>query len=496
VDGVTGIWSPEDGKLVRKTFLTTGAIQNRGFFGSGVGVINKEGLYIRSDINRLSNVLNSEIFKILNALHPYAAIGNIGYTKNDNPIKTDVEPIRLEHKSESKYEFAITMDGDVVQPLRNELKKELEDDFKFNTKNVTELAGDLLYKYVMEDGVSFEAGKRFVDRLHGGSTYAITSLIFDKEKKEGYMVSINDDKAFEPLCFGTIDDVFVVSSESISHRALGGFLEREYTGAEMTICSKKGIDMERVRKEFLLRDKFEITYFFNPGSFSEGKQVYEYRIELGKISALNNKDSKAEIVVSIPDSGRGDAEGLSIGLGLPYESNALVKQPLGIRTFQLSNKELRELELILKTVGIDFLLEGKYVRTGDDSIVKGNVSRFGTVWWLYNCGVKGVEFGVSYGPMFFPSYKDWPRGPECLYELAVQQTFKGDNPYDKSYDEINKGVAKHIGVDRVVYNTTEDVKKVLGKGSYQSLDGSYPIINKYRPDYIRKELIKYHKYRG
>jgi hypothetical protein len=133
---------------------------------------------------------------------------------------------------------------------------------------------------------------------------------------------------------------------------------------------------------------------------------------------------------------------------------------------------------------------------GDDSIVRGSVSEGGSVWVVYNAGAKYIEFWISYGPMFFPSFKEWHRGEECLQELAVQRAFKDDNPYDKTQEEINRMVAKLVGVDEVKYNLQERIRKVAGDGSFQALDATYPIDWEFWPDWLKKEYDKYSKYRA
>ena len=95
--------------------------------------------------------------------------------------------------------------------------------------------------------------------------------------------------------------------------------------------------------------------------------------------------------------------------------------------------------------------------------------------------------------MFFPSFKEWRRGRECLDELAVQRAFKGENPYDKSLEEINEGVARLTGLDRVCYNTKENIELVAGPGSYQAMDASYPIAEDFWPDWLKEEVDKFYK---
>jgi len=496
MDGIFGIFDTENKNIVKNSFLGLGAIQNRGKPSAGFAFLNKEGIFIQKNLARISDILNSETMKTFNALHPYAAIGNVGYTKNESPEYRNTEPIRIKDKENKNLEIVLTMDGHLVRPIVNKLKSKLESEYKFKTGNVTELVGSLFHRYINQEGVSFSAGKKLVDKLHGKGTFAINSLVYDRKNRKGYLVSINDDKAFEPFCFGQINGSFITSSESVSHRMLGGYMQREANGAEMIIASKDTIELCRVREETEMSDKFQIVYFGNPASYSKGKQLYDWRIQLGHILAKLYKEnpSKADIVIPNPDSGRGVSEGLAQALNLPYSSNALIKQPSSIRTFQEADKKVRSLELKIKFTSLDFQLKDKYVAMGDDSIVRGSVSTGGSVWRVRNSGAKGIEFWVSYGPMFFPSFKEWYKGKECLEELAIHKAFKNNNPYDKSLDEINKAVARYTNVDEIRYNTKENIEKLLGKGSYQALDASYPIDEKYWPRFIYKEVEKFHKY--
>jgi amidophosphoribosyltransferase len=305
-------------------------------------------------------------------------------------------------------------------------------------------------------------------------------------------MSINDSRAFEPFCFGTVENTFLASSESVSHRRLGGFMEREYTGAEMTICGTAGIETRRLREEQPMPDVFQGVYFGNVASIYQGKEIFQLRRELGHTLARIYGDTDADIVIPNPDSGRGVSFGISEGLKLPI-AHGLVKQAQSIRTFQESRISRRAIEVGLKFAGVDSVLRGKKVIMGDDSIVKGSVSQGGSVWTAYNSGVTRLEFWVSYGPMFFPSFKEWYRGRECLDELAVQRAFRGEHPYDKPLEEINRRVAEMVGVERVCYNTIDNIREVTGAGSFQAMDASYPILEEFWPDWISEEADRYHR---
>jgi amidophosphoribosyltransferase len=488
MDGITGIFSPDDNELVQKAFLATGALQHRGKTGAGIAVGNKRGINILKGIGGIADVMDFDMIAMFQELEPSAAIGNVGYTKNKIAEKRNAEPIIIKPKFDSQYQLAITMSGRIIGD--EEMREGLESEYEFETGNMTELLGALLHQSIHEAGITFEAGKTLVDLLHGRATFCLSALVFDG--KETQLVTLNDSRAFEPLCFGMVDGAFVASSESISHRRLGTNMEREYTGAEMTICSSNGVETKRLREETPMPDLFQGVYFGNVGSVYQGQEIFLLRKRLGKkLAALYGKPD-VDVVIPNPDSGRGVSYGIAEGFGMSL-SHGLVKQAQAIRTFQESQVKKRTIEVGLKFAGVDSVLNGKRVVMGDDSIVKGSVSEGGSVWTVYNSGATNIEFWISYGAMFFPSFKDWRRGRECLYELAVQRAFKGDNPYDKSLDEINKRVAELAGVDRVCYNTLENVLDVCGPGSVQAMDASYPIDEKFWPDWLKDEVDKYQK---
>ncbi len=490
MDGIVGIYSPEDDELVNKAFLATGACQHRGKASTGLAVGNGKGIFVYKGLGRIAEVIDRDIAKTFQHLSPVAAIGNIGYTKQRIPEKINVEPIEIRPKAASTLKVVLTMDGYLIK--EDDLKAELEERYRFQTSNKTEVVGALLHQYMLQEGISFAAGKKLVNKLSGRGTFALTALVHDGT--ETRLIALNDEKAFEPFCHATIDGAFVACSESCSHRRLGGTTEKEYDGAEMTICSSSGIENRRLIKGPVLPDIFQGVYFGNVASMFRGKEVFQIRRELGLSLTEQYPHSKADLVIPNPESGWGVTVGVAEGLQkqlLP----ALIKLPQAVRTFQEGARKTRSQEVGLKFGGIDSLLKGKSVAMGDDSIVRGTVSEGGSVWVVYNAGAKYVEFWISYGPMLFPSFKEWHRGLDCLHELAARRAFPDGNPYDKSMDEINSAVARLIGVDEVRYNTIDGIRKVAGDGSFQALDASYPIDETYWPDWLKGEVERCHRYR-
>ena len=490
MDGITGLFSPGDKELVQKSFLATGAVQHRGKASAGLAVGGSKGIYVHKDIGGIVDVVDEDILRIFQDLEPVAAIGNVGYTKNKIPEKRNAEPILVKPKRDARYTLVLTMNGRILED--DELQAELEDTYVFDTANKTEVLGALLHRCLEEQGVTFAAGRKLVDLLHGWGTFALTALVYDG--KETALISLNDSRAFEPFCLGRVGDAFLVSSESCSHRRLGGHPERECAGAEMTVCTSQGVETRRVRIETEMPDAFQPVYFGNIASLYRGEEIFRLRMGLGHKLAKMYGDTDADVVIPNPDSGRGVSYGIAAGLGKPLFPG-LAKQAQAIRTFQEAGRSKRMREVAVKFAALDSVLAGQRIIMGDDSIVKGSVSEGGAVWSLYNAGATAVEFWVSYGPMFFPSFKEWRRGRDCLDELAVQRAFRGDNPYDKTPEEINARVRALLGVDRVCYNTPENVRAVIGPGSYQALDASYPISEHYWPAWLKEEIEHYRHYR-
>lgn len=490
MDGIVGIYGPNDRELVAKTFLATGACQHRGKATTGIAIGTRKGVYIHKGLGRIAEVIDNRLIGIFQDLEPVAAIGNIGYGKSSIAEKNNAEPIEVYPSKHSGYKVVLTVDGYLLR--EEDLKSELGNNYVIKTNNKTEIIGALLHKYIEEEGLSFEAGTRLVDKLKGRVTFALTAIVYDG--KECSLITLNDSLAFEPFCYGLIDNAYIVSSESCSHRRLGGFIEGEYNGAEMTICSSRGIERKRLMEEDIMPDTFQGVYFGNVASLYRGKEIFQIRRELGVKLVEHYKNSRADLVIPNPESGWGVTVGVAEGLGKNLFP-ALIKLPQAIRTFQEGERMTRTKEVGLKFGGIDSLLKGKNIAMGDDSIVRGSVSEGGSVWVVYNAGAKYIEFWISYGPMFFPSFKEWHRGVECLNELAVQRAFKDDNPYDKSEEEINRAVAKLVGVNEVRYNSPEIIRSVAGAGSMQALDASYPIAYEFWPDWLKEEVEKYQCYR-
>lgn len=503
MDGIAAVYSTEKREIVRDTFLSIGMCQHRGKACAGIAVGNHKGIHIHKDVGRIGDVIDADLIETYQALEPVATIGNVGYAKNTIPSKDNAEPIRISPKKNSKLEAVLTFDGYLVK--ENDLRGELQDEYDFNTTNKTEVIGALLHKYISQEGISFEAGQKLIEKLRGRATFSLAALVYDG--KETRLITLNDEVGFEPFCYSSSDGLFLASSESVSHQRLGIKGAREYKGAEMTISSSKGLETRVLGNSAITPDQFQPVYFGNASSIHQSKEIFQSRLDLGCLGLAKIYSApEADVIIANPESGWGVSVGIAEALSLPLRPG-LVKLAQAVRTFQESQKRKRSNEVGLKFSGIKSIIRNNHIIMGDDSIVKGSVGEGGSIYIVFNEGPKALEFWISYGPMLFPSFKEWHRGRDCLDELAVRRAITDpEELYSSSLEQINTKVSNLIirrlkaiqdrGYNfRVRYNSPELVKKILGPGSYQALDASYPIHEQFWPKWIKLEVEKFNKHK-
>ena len=113
---------------------------------------------------------------------------------------------------------------------------------------------------------------------------------------------------------------------------------------------------------------------------------------MGKVLA-EESPVEADVVIGVPDSGIGAAQGYARASGIPYVTGIIKNKYIG-RTFIAPTQKERENMVFVKLNAIRSDLEGKRVIVIDDSIVRGTTSRR-PVQILRRAGAKEVHFRVS-----------------------------------------------------------------------------------------------------
>ena len=134
---------------------------------------------------------------------------------------------------------------------------------------------------------------------------------------------------------------------------------------------------------------FEHIYFARPDSTIDGINVYEARVEAGRLLAKQMK-IEADIVIGVPDSGIPAAIGYAEESGIPYGIGLIKNKYIG-RTFIKPSQELREQAVAVKLNPLKVNLEGKRVVIIDDSLVRGTTSKI-LIEIVRRAGAKEVHF--------------------------------------------------------------------------------------------------------
>ena len=145
---------------------------------------------------------------------------------------------------------------------------------------------------------------------------------------------------------------------------------------------------------------FEFVYFARPDSIMDGESIYLARVNMGRILARETKDIKADIVISVPDSGTPAAIGYGLEKGIPFLEGLTKNKYIG-RTFIQPTQKQRLNAVRLKLNANRSLVAGKSVVMVDDSIVRRDDKR-------QNCPAPAVMLGLS---------------SPCLYQFSTGHEF-------------------------------------------------------------------------
>ena len=225
------------------------------------------------------------------------------------------------------------------------------------------------------------------------------------------------------------------------------------------MINKEGLQSIKYTTEKKRTCIFEYVYFARPDSVIDGISVQEARYKMGEVLAQESPVD-ADIVIGVPDSGLGAAQGYARASGVPYGMGIIKNKYIG-RTFIAPTQAERENMVFVKLNAIRSDLEGKRVIVIDDSIVRGTTSRR-LVQILRRAGAKEVHFRVSSPPVKFPCY------------LGIDTPSK--NELISSTHEL-EAIRKEIGADSLAFISLDGMIKALGEDAFCKgcFSGLYPV---------------------
>ncbi|UCE16110.1 MAG: amidophosphoribosyltransferase [Candidatus Bathyarchaeota archaeon] len=417
-----------------------------------------EKFHMYKGLDLVPKIKKGEIQKWLDQLPGHVGIGSIRYTTSggtdEQSLVKGIQPLLVQSE---KTGVAISFNGNIVNNhhLRRELKKKIPD-FSYGCD------ADLI------------CGKLFMGMENGDLASSVRACMKDVEgafsiagvTKNGELFAFKDPHGIRPLCCGYSEDhkICAVSSETVGLDINGFEQGFEVRPGELVIASKNGFTREQlVRSEKKAFCCFEFAYFSRPDSTLGKKHVYEVREDFGRNLGREYPETakKADIIMSIPETGNDGAYGLHEETGVRWERASRRHRYVTERAFILLQRQ-RYSTIDRKINILDRKIHGKSVAVVEDSIVRGDTTKV-IIEKLRKQGANKVHVFVTFPRITSP----------CFYgiDMATYGELIGSR---YGHEEI----AKIIGADTVNYQLLDDFVKATGMKKEElclgCITGKYP----------------------
>ncbi|HHT69971.1 MAG: amidophosphoribosyltransferase [bacterium] len=425
--GVFGIYAPGE-DVGRLTYMGLFALQHRGQESAGIAITDGRTIVLEKDRGLVAEVFTPERQQ---RLHGKLAIGHVLYGNTDTQSNVEnAEPLAVMSRRGS---LALAHNGEITNAdaLRAELSRR---GYLFRTDSDIEVIASLVAQ--AEDPDLTSALISTLRKLNGA--YALVVLTPDR------IMGIRDPHGIRPLSLGRFDGGYVLASETCAFDTVGAQFIRPVEPGELVTIGPDGISSQRFAPGEKAVCTFEYIYFARPDSLIEGIGVHGARRRAGRILASEHP-AKADMVISVPDSGTSAALGYAEAAGIPLDAGLIKNRYVG-RTFIKPSQKDREFAVQLKLSPLQEVLAGKSVVMVDDSIVRGTTCGR-LVRMLKKAGVKNVHVRVASPPVISPCYYgiDTPYRQELV---AAQLTIEA--------------IRTNIGADSLGFLSTEGLKNAIG----------------------------------
>jgi amidophosphoribosyltransferase len=443
--GVLGIYDNEE--VIAKIYDAMLTLQHRG--QDSAGILTYDGQYHLKKGNGLVQDIFDE--RNIDRLRGYTGIGHTRYPTVGEGSVEDAQPFWI------NYPFGIAgaHNGNVTNFA--ELKRDLfEKAHKIINSNcdievILNIFAEYLEKFKSREltpETIFNA-VRYVYRNVKGS-YSVVLHIADKG-----MVAFRDPFGLRPLLFGIKKDklvpAYAFASESVALKVMGFKDYRDVEpGSAVFIDRYKRVYEKKIANKPFRPCIFEYIYFARPDSYLNKINVYNARVELGRVLAEKIKGNRLykniDVIVPVPDSARTAAVEMARILKIKYREGLVKNRYIG-RTFIMPGDQVRQRSVRHKLNPIDDVFKNKNVLLVDDSIVRGNTSR-AIIQMVRDAGAETVFFASYSSPLTHP----------CVYGIDMQTSGEFI-----ARDSTPAQIAAKIGADAVIYQDIKDMEKAVRK---------------------------------
>jgi amidophosphoribosyltransferase len=455
--GIFGVYAPKV-DVSRLTFFGLYALQHRGQESAGIATSNGDGINVHTAMGLVSHVFTESE---LSELEGHIAIGHNRYSTMGSSQEINAQPIKV---SRDLNTIALGHNGNIVNAklLRDEL---VDQGFKFSTSTDSEVIANLILS--SKETNLINKIRYAMRRLHGAYSLVIMT--------NGELYGVRDPLGVRPMCLGTIDDGWVIASETCALDHIGAHFVKEIAPNEIVRINKKGIKSFTAKSERKAICVFEYIYFARPDSVIEGRLLYQARLDMGAILSQEYPVA-ADYVMGVPDSATAAGIGYARASGIPYCEGLMKNRYVG-RTFIEPDQRLRDLGVKLKFNPLADVVSGKRLVVVDDSIVRGTTTPK-VINLLRKAGAKEVHLRICSPPIRYP----------CFFGVDMATRWELIAAH-KSVPEIKETV----GANSLGYLSIEGLIKAIGLPQdifcMACFTGEYPIPVQLEMDKLSLEAL-------
>lgn len=444
--GIIGISDSKDaGELLWKGLEQ---LQHRGQDGAGIATWNG----YRFDIRKGRGLADENLHA---SFAGHMGIGHVRYptfgkAEDREHVRRNAHPLYVE----DPFPIAMAYNGNLVNAP--ELRRRYSDNPLVRDDRI-----DTDLKYML---AAFQERVRRADKSDDDTLFDIVGELMDELKgaysvvllmKDGgcpKLVAFCDPHKIRPLVYGKSGESWAFASETVALDAINCRDVADVKPGEVVLVGENGMEKAQVRPGKPAHCMFEYVYFARPSSVIEGVSVYRARVELGH--SLGSRDAhQIDVVMPVPQSGRGYARGYATARGLPlvdgFDRNTYIP-----RSFIAPNQRERDNIVGRKFSVIRSEVCGRSIALADDSDVRGTTKRQ-LVAKLKAAGASAVHNRVG---VTIASPCPFGIDMSTSQELMLSRVAKNCS----GIEEYEKAVAAHLGADSASWNTPEEIVDAIG----------------------------------
>ncbi len=447
--GVFGVWAP-GADVSSLTFYGLSALQHRGQEAAGMAVGDGSSMTVHKGLGLVSQVFDEAL---LRSLQGHVAIGHARYSTTGSCTWENAQPSHREKTG--AWGIALGHNGNLTNTLelaRAAPGRGALPDARRATSD-SDLITALLAARAGDAPTLVEAGLAVLPRLAGAF-----SLVF---MDEGTLYAARDVHGVRPLALGSVDDGWVVASESAALDAVGARFARDVEPGELLAIDESGVRSHRFGPASPRGCLFEFVYLARADSVIGGRSVHAARVDSGRRLALVSPVD-ADLVMPVPQSGTPAALGYAEASRVPFGEGLVANQYVG-RTFILPSTTMRRLGVRLKFNPLRDVVRDRRLVIVDDTIVRGNTMR-ALVRLLRTAGAREVHVRIGAPPVAWPCFYglDFPTRRELLAPGLDEGEIR---------DAIGADSLAYLPVDDLVLATAQPIDSLCAA----CFTGDYPM---------------------